>query len=229
MNFTYKQNIVVDLEFTPSSGEARANGLLFEIIQIGAVRVDSKGNTLDTFESFVKPTYAQSISWPVKKLTKIRETDLRGAKPLDAVLDDFLNWIGEEPTRFIEWSPSDWEQLVQETAYKNISFPIQSARWLDLQRIFPKLINMQRRRRRLALNEAAQTCGILVSKENLHGALYDAMLTAELLGDFLSGDYLKNKETALHFLVTPESRKPLTANLGSKFAALAELKECLAS
>ena len=47
----YDQNIVVDLEFTPSIRNARKHGVrqIYEVIEIGAVRVSPDGRVLDEF------------------------------------------------------------------------------------------------------------------------------------------------------------------------------------
>ena len=53
----YDQNIVVDLEFTPSIRNARKQGVrqVYEAIEIGAVRVSPGGRMLDEFRCLVRP------------------------------------------------------------------------------------------------------------------------------------------------------------------------------
>lgn len=59
-------------------------------------------------------------------------------------------------------------------------------------------------------------------KANLHGALYDARLTAELLKYLLTKDYLYQKKTLE--AVMPKQSKPATTKLADKFASLMQLK-----
>ena len=52
-HLAYDQNIVVDLEFTPSIRDARKHGArqVYEVIEIGAVRVSSDGRVIITMQT----------------------------------------------------------------------------------------------------------------------------------------------------------------------------------
>ena len=65
--------IVFDLEWnqSPRGKAGEVKGLPFEIIEIGAVKLDNNLNELDRFCSFIKPAVYTKINTEVKKLTDI--------------------------------------------------------------------------------------------------------------------------------------------------------------
>lgn len=227
MNPIYEQNIVMDLEFTKPTEEAARSGLRFEIIQIGAVRVDACGNTVDTFDSYVRPRYASDIAWKVKQLTGISRSDVCDADCLEDVMDRFADWIGAASTRIVTWSRNDFKQLSMETRYKKMPFVLGDMRWLDLQKIYPRLMGVGRKGRDMALKTAAEWYGVEVSEKLLHGALYDAAVTAELLRRIMTGDYLEQKNVFSEVICNPSEHKALSASVGSRFAGLLDLKASL--
>ena len=126
--------IVLDLEFTAVAGEAYRAGLRSEVIEIGAVRLDSKGCTADTFSCFVKPDYAESISKKVMALTDIRMSDVSDAPCFAEALGAFADWVGECSTRMVAWSKADRMQIVSECAFKGLEVPSQMKRCLPRDR-----------------------------------------------------------------------------------------------
>ena len=60
-----------------------------EIIQIGAVKLNSKFNVIDTFTIMVAPKYYTIMKKNVSKITKIRTRDLQLGFPFEKALDYF--------------------------------------------------------------------------------------------------------------------------------------------
>jgi inhibitor of KinA sporulation pathway (predicted exonuclease) len=73
------QHIVFDLEAT--CWEGNLMGREQEIIEIGAIRIDSFGRHLDLFQKFVKPVRHPSLSVYLRKLTGINQEDIDHAQP----------------------------------------------------------------------------------------------------------------------------------------------------
>ena len=222
------QNIVVDLEFTPTPKSARHLGLRNEIIEIGAVRVDARGNTVDTFCKRVKPAYAAHIAPWIVNLTGICDADLRNAEPLEKVVESFAAWAGPGRTRLVAWSGTDKRQVEGECARKGIELPDQMRHWLDLQRVYPRLMRVGDRRKLMSLKPAADWTGAALNADSAHQALYDAQVTAELLRQLLSGEYRQQRQALSAYLATPARRSEpsapgLTASLGSRCAGLEAL------
>lgn len=221
----YQQNIVIDLEFTIVDPKNRMRRMKHEIIQIGAVRVNAEGEILDSFLAYVKPECARYVSRKVSRLTGIADRALSDADALEKVLQDFRAWVGGEKTRFVAWSDTDLRQLRNETDAKGISFPEGEERWLDLQKIYPRLMKISKGKL-MKLSVAADWCGIKVEESNLHGALYDAQLTAELLSSLMTKEYLEQQD-CYKSVMSKEKSRMTTMNVGEKFSALMELKQKL--
>lgn len=164
----------------------------------------------------------------MRRLTGIRMCDLVEERTVGQVLEEFRGWVGPKATRFIAWSDTDLGQLRSETWEKNLPFPEQEGRWLDLQKVYLRLMGMEKRTR-MALRTAADWYGIRVSEENLHGALYDAMLTAELLKSLITKEYIVQKECLASAMPDPAQSKAASYSVGERFASLKRLKEELES
>lgn len=219
----YDQNIVIDLEFTRVDAVHRQKGFKFEIIQIGAVRVNPDGRIEDSFSAYVKPEYASRVTATVQALTGIKSCDVCTESQLEEVLESFRKWMGDAHTRFVAWSESDLTQLQSETSFKGIRFPEGDMRWLDLQKVYPRAMGIGNGRR-MSLHDASDWCGIKVNEGNLHGAHYDALLTAELLSSLMTKEYIEQKASLTKAL---SHSAPASFTLGDKFASLATLKESL--
>lgn len=105
------QYIVFDLELNQdiplSKNRSRSKGKYpFEIIQIGAIKLDSNLNTIDTFNSYVKPDIYTRVSPFITKLTKITTRQLNREKLFPDVYKDFIKFIGNKKYIFCTWGKS---------------------------------------------------------------------------------------------------------------------------
>lgn len=98
--------IVMDLEWNHGTVDKQllleGRTLRFEIIQIGAVQVDSLGNICKTFERLVMPCVHRTIMPKVIELTGITDRNLKGQQGFVQVWQDFCRWAGEEK-RIVFW------------------------------------------------------------------------------------------------------------------------------
>jgi inhibitor of KinA sporulation pathway (predicted exonuclease) len=78
MNKTF---VIVDLEATCYDKEDKTKPKNFdnEIIEIGAVKLDEKGNEIDRFSKFLKPKNHPVISKFCNELTTITQEDIDNA------------------------------------------------------------------------------------------------------------------------------------------------------
>lgn len=110
-----KVNVVIDVEMckVEKSYHWRKYPYASEIIQIGAVMMDSSYTIIDEFSAYVYPLYGK-INYFIKSLTGITEKDVRKAQPLSSVLNSMLDWIGERDATFYSWSDTDYYQIRRE-------------------------------------------------------------------------------------------------------------------
>lgn len=218
----YEQNIVVDFEFAPVSRGRAAGALRCEIIEIGAVRLDAEGSESGTFSCFVTPRYVDRLPAYLRRLTKMRDSDVMHCEPFEVAIARFAAWVGGGKTRIVAWSKSDQRQLEAECAAKGVALPASLRAWLDLQKVYPRVMGVGAGGQ-LSLRRAADWCGEAVDEGRAHRALYDARVTAQLLQQLLTGEYRSHRKALDASLGTPQARKPLSASLGSRCRALAAL------
>ncbi|MBR2683283.1 MAG: exonuclease domain-containing protein [Atopobiaceae bacterium] len=217
----YACNVVIDLEFTHVPRQLRSDGIKYEIIEIGAVKLAADGSVAGEFSHMVKPTIARGVSGAVHRITGIGDEDLTCARPLAEVLEALRVWIGPAKARMVTWSECDLKQITCECAAKGIDVEL-PGRWLDIQRLFPRLMGMERNRR-VALGDAADWCGIANDKANAHRALYDAQITAELFRLMASGECAAHRARVKAELDKGRGASACSASIGERCGGLEEL------
>ena len=103
--------IIVDLEAT-CLRERREN-FISEIIEIGAVKVNSSGETLEEFNCFVKPTINPILSDFCKELTSITQEDVDNGLSRKEALLKFQEFCGKD-CMLLSWGAYDRNQLRKE-------------------------------------------------------------------------------------------------------------------
>ncbi len=219
MDNRYTCNVVIDLEFTPVPRSKWIGDLRNEIIEVGAVKLSSDGTVCGTFSHMVKPQLAHCVSGKVRRITGINDADLTCARPLAEVLEALATWIGPGRVRMVTWSESDLKQIRAECAAKGIAHRLPS-RWLDIQRLYPRLLGINKRRK-VALGEAADWCGIQNDKASAHRALYDAQMTADVFHTMASGEFLAHRARIDEEL--RDEKKPCSMNIGAQCDGLSVL------
>lgn len=219
----YDFHIVLDFEMNPVAKKIHGEyaDLKNEIVEIGAVKLDSELNIVDSFRSFVKPEHNRQITPKISRLTGISTSSALNADTFAPVLARFVEWIGGEgKIRIYSWSDTDFLQLRNECEIKSIPFPDNMRRWLDFQKVFPRMMNIANDRRAIALKEAAKYFGIAVDGSKAHDALYDAEITAQILIPFLDGEYKNQVQCLYSFTHDDEDRSTLGDSCGGVLAEL---------
>ena len=123
------------------SPEPRALLRKWEIIEIGAVKLNPRYEVVDKFNIFIKPEYNSTITNYITKLTGIHISDVSDAMSFEDTLVELYAWIGEGRNRVDSWSNTDFKQIEVECEYKNVEFPVNITRWVDFQLLFTRLWN----------------------------------------------------------------------------------------
>lgn len=171
--------IIFDLEFNQSSNkEDRIAQLPFEIIQIGALKLDEDFKTISTFYELVKPTVYRNILPYIQDLTKITDEMVSSAKKFTNIYYDFMNFIGKEETTFIIWGIVDLRELYRTIIYFNLPTENLPNLYIDIQDYASKHFKVPCKKR-IGLKNALDFLNIHISCE-FHNAFNDAYYTAEV-------------------------------------------------
>ena len=187
-NFT--RQIVLDFEFAPVPRQRQRRGLRNEIIEVGAVKLDNRGNVMGEFSQFVQTDYAEGVAYPVRELTGISAVDTATADPLYVVVKRLGDWICRYSAQVVCWSGADCRQLMTECQAKCIDLASFPTDWADLQAFYTSIMDVGSHGR-VSLGDAAAWFGIDFDEStgHAHSALADARVTAKLLKQVIEGDY----------------------------------------
>lgn len=172
--------IVLDLEWNQASGsnDDRSRMLTFEIIEIGAVKLNSHMEIVDTFHELIRPQVYDEMHKITEKLIRIHMSDLENCRTFVDVMTDFLTWCGEE-YMFGTWGPQDLTELQRNMVFFGME-PLSNGplRFYDIQKLFS--IAYEDGKSRRALEYAVDF--LQFSKEiPFHRAISDAYYTARVL------------------------------------------------
>ena len=175
-NEMIKSYIVMDLELNCSNNRfvSERNGvrLTNEIVEIGAVKLDSSLNEIDRYCRFVKPAAYNKMNGHVTELTEITTDMIQSGLPFPEAAAEFLEWCGED-SAFVTWSENDINMLEDNLLYHGLSIEGLPG-CFDIQPMFGDLIMDEDRS--FALSYALWKLDI--KPEPSHDALNDAVNTA---------------------------------------------------
>ncbi len=196
--------IVLDLEWNQCpTGKAEENASLrFEIIEIGAVKLNETLSLTDRFREVVKPQVYRSLHYKTKEIVTLRAIDFEDARSFPEVAEDFIDWCGEDAL-FCTWGSADLTELQQNLAYYHMpspfSFPLL---YYDIQKIFSIVYEDRKSRRSL---ESAVDFLDIPKNIPFHSALSDAHYTSLIMQSLSPDQILSN--SSVDYYRTPENRR----------------------
>ena len=175
------QYIVLDLEWNqPISYHSPAyksvgGKLLFEMIQIGAVKVDERMQVVDSFSQLIQPQHYVRLHPRISRITHITQDDLSDAPPFNEAVAAFARWCGEDYV-LLTWGCDDISVLSQNMTFFHCETEL--ARIYDIQKLFGDVIGTPKERK--GLKAAMEHLSINPDEENMpfHNAVNDAYYTA---------------------------------------------------
>ena len=196
--------VVFDLEWNQSAGEAEQVTepccLAGEIIEIGAVQLNEKFETIDETCIYVMPKFYTHMDSRIAALTKINNSRLqRDGIPFPQAYRQFCDWCGEEYA-FMTWSESDMHAMIENLLVHGMDvseFPV----CYDIQRIFDREI--MRDNRQCSLDKAIEILG--ERGDRAHDALHDARNTV-LVCNHLDLDVYLEEYGSRVFAEVPDGR-----------------------
>jgi len=175
--------IVFDLEFNQDfsslqSFDKKRSQYPFEIIQIGAIKLDVNMNTVATFNRFVKPTIYTQISPFITKLTGISTEQLQIEELFPEVYKSYIEFIEDTDSVFCIWGMSDIKELFRNADYHQLNRKNLPRWFINLQPYVSIYFGLPATNL-LRLQNAVEALSLPITYQ-FHSALSDAYYTAEL-------------------------------------------------
>lgn len=182
--------IVFDLEFNQAwNSEQSKNpfdaGCPFEIIQMGAVKLDEALNTVSTLDCLVKPELYKDIHPFVYQITGISSDDLKTAKPFQEVFYEFIRLISDECVLCV-WGLSDIKELMRNVRYHRLDSSVIPKQYINVQRYASKLLHCPKGTN-VGLRNAVEFFKLPIDNK-FHHAFGDACYTAEVFKQIFNDD-----------------------------------------
>lgn len=203
--------LVIDLEMNGMYTEEIPMG---EIIEIGAVVLNEEFEIVDKYSTYIKPNNLR-ISQGVQRLTNITEEKLVKAPNIKEALENLLQITPDiNNTTLYTWSDSDTNAIECELNSKNIQIKDIKRlcnNYIDIQEIFGERVGIENR---LNLTKALNMIGLEFNGRE-HGALADAINTAQILKEIETNQDIKKTIDSINGYMQSE---PLTVSIANLFS-----------
>ncbi len=175
--------IIFDLEFNQGFDKTLNKTVSnekcpFEIIQIGAIKLDSNFKVIETFNSYIKPQIYTSIHPYVGKMTNISLNKVKDAPTFPNAYKEFKKFISSKKSVLCVWGTSDLKELYRNITFYGLPYKTLPKSYINIQQYASKYFN----------NPAGKSIGLQNAIENLniacdksfHDALNDAYYTSQV-------------------------------------------------
>lgn len=160
-----------------SASEAAVR-LPFEILQVGALKLNTELQTVAVFNRLVKPSLYPTVNPFITGLTGITTEQLYEEVLFPEVYQDFTAFIGDTEAVFCIWGKSDIKELFRNASYHALNMELLPRRYINLQP-YASLQLGYSRQKQLQLKDTAEALSIPLSL-SFHDAGNDAFYTAEI-------------------------------------------------
>lgn len=155
-----------------------------ELIEIGAVKLDENLREISRFSVLIKSTFTKKLSSRFQRLTNITtEEMLTKGMTFEQAISLYSDWAGEDAVT-MTWSNSDLYVLLENFRLRRrISTVPIIGKYLDLQKyVQNEMIKLGNSiTSQVSVSNAALMLGIQIDGIDLHRALDDSLLCAEIL------------------------------------------------
>lgn len=172
--------IVFDLEWNQSNTgeEKESKEIPFEIIEIGAVKLNDSFAFTGEFHELIKPQVYHEMHYVTRKLIHLQMEELQQSRSFKEVAEDFLAWCGSDCS-FCTWGPLDLSELQRNMRYYGMQ-PLSDKPiiFYDVQKLFSIAFEDKKSRRSL---EYAVDLLEIEKDIPFHRAFDDAYYTGKVL------------------------------------------------
>ncbi|MFI3174672.1 MAG: 3'-5' exonuclease [Bacillota bacterium] len=176
--------IVLDLEFNQSFPFPKGRVIdpipecPFEIIQIGAVKLNDSFHTIDTFDCYIEPVIYPRLHPIIGKLTGIKKADLNGQPSFPEAMQAFAEFIGIDDAIICTWGQDDIKSLFRNIVYYEIDPSCITYDYFNVQTFATSYLNYEIGKE-IGLKNATLELN-LDTALSFHNALNDAIYTSEI-------------------------------------------------
>ena len=176
--------IVFDLEFNQAYNnkitEVSESSLKcpFEIIQIGAVKLNDEMETVATLDRLVKPQIFKKLHPFIKEMTGITRNNLNLSKSFKEVFEEFIALTDNKSTILCVWGTADMRELFRNAKFHGLNTAAIPRRYINLQYYMSKYLSCEKGVN-IGLKSTVELLGIPHNNE-FHDAYSDAFFTAEI-------------------------------------------------
>ena len=226
------QYIIIDLEWNqPLSYDSAVyrrvgSKLIFEMIQIGAVRVNERMEILDSVSIPIRPQQYVRIHPRIRRMTHLDEETLAGALTFEEAIEQFASWCGEDYA-LLTWGCDDISVLQQNLDFYDCHPKL--ADFYDIQKMFSDVFECKDRK---SLKAAMEMLEIEPDEERaFHNALNDAYYTALVFARIPQPEnvvrYVQHPKQLIHQLRGPAIHQDAFPNVAAALSsALATAPVC---
>lgn len=202
MNFEHY--VVFDLEWNqcPFGKEKENHALPFEIVEIGAVKLNRNKEIIDKFHSIIRPQVYKKMHYRTQEIIGLSIETLEKGDYFSKMIRKFLLWCGLGAV-FATWGNMDLLELQRNMKYYGLLNLLEGPiRFFDVQKLFGIAYEDESSRRSLEYG-----VDFLHLKKNwdFHRALSDAYYTGDVLSKI--GDAVIFKNYSIDSYQNPKSRK----------------------
>ena len=196
--------IVFDLEWNQCPfGKGRENkDIPFEIIEIGAFKLNKEKEIIDEFHRIIRPMVYKKIHFQTQKIIGMDIATLEKGEFFYRAIKDFLLWCGDDFS-FATWGIADLIELQRNMKYYGLLELLPGPiRFFDVQKLFS--IRYDDGKSRKSLEHAIDSLQ-LKKERDFHRALSDANYTAEILA--VIGDKTIYKNYSIDVYQNPKRKE----------------------
>lgn len=176
--------IIFDLEFNQEYDSLKVNKNVknpncpFEIIQIGAVKLDENLREISTLDRVIKPEIYTEIHPLVKRITNLTMDQLIKGKPFKEVYKDFIDFIKNDRSVLCVWGMADMKELFRNIEYYELDTSVLTKEYINIQFFASKHFNCPKGTN-IGLRNTVELLNIPLKNE-FHNAFNDAYYTTEI-------------------------------------------------
>ncbi len=196
-----------DLEWNQSNTgrEKEVEKLPFEIIEIGAVKIDDTCVTTGEFHELIRPQVYREMHHITGKLIQLNMKELEKGENFPKTMKTFLDWCGDEEYLFCTWGSLDLMELQRNMKYYEMT-PLSDGpiAYLDVQKLFSIAYEDGKKRRSL---EFAIDFLEIEKDIPFHRAFTDAYYTGKILTEIMEHHRSVLKNVSFDVFHPPVDRK----------------------